>query len=166
MGGGVCGWVWGCFQPDQNRSGQIKGDQGRSKEINVICPTRSKQIRTDQRGSRQIKGDQCDLWVGVRGVGVFQIKGSGQIKGDQGRCDLWVGVRGVGVCVGVFQTRSKQIRTDQRGSRQIKGDQCDLWVGVRGVGVCVGGCFQPDQSRSGWIKGDQGRSKEINVICG
>ena len=58
-------------------------------------------------------------------------------------------------------TRSKQIKMDQRGSRQIKGDQCDLWVGVRGVGV---GDFQPDQSRSRWIKGDQGTSKEINVI--
>ena len=65
------------------------------------------------------------------------------------------------------QTRSKQIKTDQRGSRQIKGDQCDLWVGVgvRSVGVGVEG-FQPDQSRSGWIKGDQGGSKEINMICG
>ena len=47
---------------------------------------------------------------------------------------------------------------DQRGSRQIKGDQCDLWVGVRGVGVAVGVCNQ--------IKADQDRSKEINVICG
>ena len=56
---------------------------------------------------------------------------------------------------------------DQRGSRQIKGDQHDLWVGVRGVGVGVGvGGFQPDQSRSRWIKGDQGISKEINMICG
>ena len=71
---------------------------------------------------------------------------------------------GVGVSnqIKVDQDRSKQIRTDQG---QIKGDQCDLWVGVRGVGRC-GGCFQPDQSRSGWIKGNQGRSKEINVIYG
>ena len=50
----------------------------------------------------------------------------------------------VGGC-GVFPTRSKQIRMDQRGSRQIKGDQCDLWVRVRGVGgVAVG----TDQGRS------------------
>ena len=63
------------------------------------------------------------------------------------------------------QDGSNQIKTDQRGSRQIKGYQCDLWVGVRGVGVGVGG-FQPDQSRSRWTKGDQGGSKEINMICG
>ena len=60
----------------------------------------------DQRGSRWIKGDQCDLWIEVRGVGV-----------------------------GGFSSRSKQIKMDQRGSRWIKGDQHDLWVGVRVVGV-------------------------------
>ena len=65
----------------------------------------------------------------------------------------------------LYQTRSKQIKRDQRGSRQIKGDQCDFWVGVSGVGVGVGD-FHADQSRSRQIKGDQGRSKEINVICG
>ena len=57
----------------------------------------------DQRRSRWIKGDQHDLWVGVRVVGV-------------GRS---------------VSTRSKQIRMDQRGLRQIKGHQCDLWVGFR-----------------------------------
>ena len=58
------------------------------------------------------------------------------------------------------QTRSKQIKTDQRGSRQIKGDQCDLWVGVRGVGVGVGGSNQikADQDGSKGIKADQRRS--------
>ena len=36
----------------------------------------------DQRGSRWIKGDQCDLWVGVRGVGGCGGV-SNQIKADQ-----------------------------------------------------------------------------------
>ena len=57
------------------------------------------------------------------------------------------------------QTRSKQIKMDQRGSRWIKGDQCDLWVGVRGVGVGgVSNQIKADQDVSKGIKVDQRRS--------
>ena len=85
--------------------------------------TGSKQIKADQKRSRQIKGNHCEGW------GCFQpdqgesrcIKadqdGSRWIKGDQ--CDLCVGVRGVGGCGGVFN----QIKADQDGSKGIKADQ-------------------------------------------
>ena len=47
---------------------------------------------------------------------------------------------------------------DQRGSRQIKGDQHDLWVGVRGVGRGVFNQIKADQDGSKGIKADQRRS--------
>ena len=58
------------------------------------------------------------------------------------------------------QTRSKQIKMDQRGSRQTKGDQHDLWVGVRVVGVGRGifNQIKADQDGSKGIKADQRRS--------
>ena len=48
------------------------------------------------------------------------------------------------------QSRSKQIKGDQKRSRQIKGNHCDGW-----------GCFQPDQGGSRQIKPDQDGSRQI-----
>ena len=60
---------------------------GRVRGVGVgvgLFPTRSMWIKTDQRGSRWNNGDQCDLWVGIRGVGMGRGV-SNQIKADQGQ---------------------------------------------------------------------------------
>ena len=100
-----------------------------------LYPCHTDLIRTDhlcvmmlnQRGSRQIKGDQT--WSDL--IKTDQ-RGSNLIRTDQGR--------------------SKGIKPDQTWSRQIKGDQ--IWLDLIMADQRGSNLIRPDQGRSKGIKPD------------